>query len=324
MSKLIVLCTMVKNEEKVIIRLLDSVKEVISAIALTDTGSTDKTCELAENWAKENGIQIAMFHDKWINFGVSRTKSAMNARSFYPNADYFLLLDGDMILKPLEGYDPNDLKADDYQLEQINHGTHYYNTRLISAKKFYRSISGTHEYWGCPVEVSSDSYDKLKIEDMNDGGSRSDKIMRDRNIFLRGLRQGVTPDYLLGRYSFYIGQTYQGKGNLESSNQWYKKCILHGGWDQQVYYSLYKIAENYFNMKEFKNAIVYSMKAWNYRPIRAEPLTILAKSCICLDMKNMAKLFAEMGKKIPKPNDVLFLDIGSYDGTVFDDILKTI
>jgi len=315
---------MVRNEEKVILRVLESAKGVISAIALTDTGSTDRTIEVAEEWAKDNGLQIAIFREKWVNFGVSRTKSAMNGREFYPNADYLLLLDGDMVLRPQPNFNPDDLTANDYMIEQYNSGTHYYNTRLIDVKKFYRSVAGTHEYWGCPVGVRSGRFEDLKIDDMNDGGSRSDKHIRDINIMLEGMRKNVTPDYLIGRYSFYLGQTYQGVGNYTLSNFWYKKCASQGGWDQQVYYSLHQIGENYFRDGQFKKAIMYAFKAWDSRPSRAEPLLVLARSFACLNMKHMAKFYAELGKNIPTSTDVLFLDSKVYDGTKFDDVLNNL
>ncbi len=322
MTKFIVLCTMIKNEEKVILRMLNSAKNVISGIALTDTGSDDCSCELATNWAQENEIPIEVFHNDWVNFGVSRTQSVANAREFFPNADYFLLLDGDMILRPQEDYDSDKLVLTDYTIEQCNHGTDYYNTRLVGGKHFYRSIGGTHEYWGCPTRVTSSKSDMLKIDDMNDGGSRSDKFARDKRIMLEGLRKGVTPDYLVGRYYFYLGQTYQGAGDYCLSNFWYKRCTEHGGWDQQIYYSLYKIGENYLRMEKFNKAIFYSLKAWNFRPSRAEPLLVLSRALKCSDMKHATKYFCEVGKGMPRSKDVLFIDTGAYDGTKFDEILK--
>ena len=41
------LCMIVKNEEAVLARCLDSVKEVVDEIVIVDTGSTDKTKEIA-------------------------------------------------------------------------------------------------------------------------------------------------------------------------------------------------------------------------------------------------------------------------------------
>ena len=45
------LCMIVKNEEKVLARCLESVKGVFDHIAIADTGSTDKTKEIARKYA---------------------------------------------------------------------------------------------------------------------------------------------------------------------------------------------------------------------------------------------------------------------------------
>ena len=41
------LCMIVKNEEQVLARCLDSIKDLMDEIIIVDTGSTDKTKEIA-------------------------------------------------------------------------------------------------------------------------------------------------------------------------------------------------------------------------------------------------------------------------------------
>ena len=61
------LCMIVKNEEAVIKRCLESVKEVVDEIIVVDTGSQDRTKEIAE----EEGAQVYQF--PWIDdFAAAR------------------------------------------------------------------------------------------------------------------------------------------------------------------------------------------------------------------------------------------------------------
>ena len=43
------LCMIVKNEEKVLARCLDSVADLVDEIVIADTGSTDRTMQIAED-----------------------------------------------------------------------------------------------------------------------------------------------------------------------------------------------------------------------------------------------------------------------------------
>ena len=46
------LCMIVKNEEKVLRRCLDSVKDLMDEIIIVDTGSTDRTKQIAKELRK--------------------------------------------------------------------------------------------------------------------------------------------------------------------------------------------------------------------------------------------------------------------------------
>ena len=88
------LCMIVKDEEKNIRRCLESVKDFVDEIILVDTGSTDKTVEIA----KEYGAKI-YFH-KWANdFSDARNASLEKATK-----NWILFLDADEELDPTEGF----------------------------------------------------------------------------------------------------------------------------------------------------------------------------------------------------------------------------
>ena len=58
------LCMIVKNEEKVLGRCLDSAKDITDEIIIVDTGSTDGTKEIARRY----GAKI--FDQKWLFSGT--------------------------------------------------------------------------------------------------------------------------------------------------------------------------------------------------------------------------------------------------------------
>ena len=99
-----VLILMVKNEEKIIQRCMTAVEGVVDDYIITDTGSTDKTVDLASEFltTHEGTIELS----DWKNFGHNRTLSFKNAQNYCKGKGfdlkntYGLLLDGDMVFIP--------------------------------------------------------------------------------------------------------------------------------------------------------------------------------------------------------------------------------
>jgi glycosyltransferase involved in cell wall biosynthesis len=91
------LCMIVKNEEKYLDRCLKSVQGKVDEIIIVDTGSTDKTIEIAEKYGS------IVKHFIWINdFAAARNYSIEGVES-----EYILVLDADEYLD-----DGTDLQKD--------------------------------------------------------------------------------------------------------------------------------------------------------------------------------------------------------------------
>ena len=114
MSK-ISLCMIVKNEEAYLEECLTSVKDLVSEIIIVDTGSTDKTKEIA----KKFGAKIIDF--TWIDdFAAARNASIKQA-----TGDWILVLDADEVIAKKDFETIKTLIADKetmgYFLEQRNY-----------------------------------------------------------------------------------------------------------------------------------------------------------------------------------------------------------
>lgn len=83
------LCLITKNEEKNIARCLESVQGIVDEIILLDTGSTDKTVEIAKNY------NAKVFYSEWENdFAKARNEAIDKA-----TGDWILILDADEELR---------------------------------------------------------------------------------------------------------------------------------------------------------------------------------------------------------------------------------
>ena len=86
----------VRNESKIITRLLTSVLPIIDTYVICDTGSTDDTQKIIKEFFDKHNIKGDVISEPFKNFGYNRTVALKAARN---KATYALLLDADMIFK---------------------------------------------------------------------------------------------------------------------------------------------------------------------------------------------------------------------------------
>lgn len=84
------LCMIVKNEEKNLSACLDSVKDVVDEMVVMDTGSSDRTLEIAQSY----GAKVPRF--TWTN----HFSEARNVALTHVTGDWVLVLDADEALEP--------------------------------------------------------------------------------------------------------------------------------------------------------------------------------------------------------------------------------
>jgi tetratricopeptide (TPR) repeat protein len=84
------LCMMVKNEEKFLPQCIDSVRNYVDEIIIVDTGSTDRTVEIAEKYTDK-----IYFHPWEEDFSKHRNQSIS-----YATGDWIFILDADEVLLP--------------------------------------------------------------------------------------------------------------------------------------------------------------------------------------------------------------------------------
>ena len=86
------LCMIVKNEEEHLAKCLKSVRPLVDEIIVVDTGSTDRTKEIAQAFGAR------LFEIPWSgDFAVARNHSLSKA-----SGDWILILDADEVLSPLD------------------------------------------------------------------------------------------------------------------------------------------------------------------------------------------------------------------------------
>jgi len=326
----VILISMVKNEEKILERLMSSVLSHIDGYFICDTGSTDNTVSIANDFITKHNKDGKVVQIDWVNFGVSRSESAKKAYEWVKemgwdsSKTWGLLLDGDMILPdPIDKNKLDKVTADSILLNQQNSSIIYKNTRLLRLIKEWKCVGSTHEYW---ASDNSDTFNFPIIIDLNDGGCKSDKFERDKKF----LKKELVDKPFDERALFYLGQTYQSLEKYKKSNEMLKRRIKVGGWIEELYMSHMYRGNNFNSLKKPEKAVYEWLKAWNKDIRRWEgALSAIAYYRSQPDMQFIAMMYIEkliqiqlgenlFGIPISKPivnNCVLFID---YSGMKYD------
>jgi len=319
----ICLTMIVRNEEKIIERCLNSVKDIVDCIVICDTGSTDNTVKIIEQYIEKNKIPGEVLRHEWINFGHNRTLSVQAAQkileklNFSLGNTYLLLIDADMMLEIGPAFNKNALLIDSYSISQKTNAYSLYNTRLVRASLPWQSMGVTHEYWSCNMPCTEAQLQALSIDDRDDGGCKSDKFERDVKLLTQGLQQEPENE----RYLFYLAQSYLCLQDYDEAIKWYKKRIDKGGWLEEVWYSKYMIGECYKAMGQWDKAMAFYLNAYQFNPERAEPLYQISRYYRLKEQYNLALFFALQGSRIPYPEkQVLNISYPIYEYLFDEDI----
>ena len=304
----------VKNESQIIERCLRSVYHLIDAWCIVDTGSTDGTQEIIKKYLKDKPGEL--LERPWVNFGHNRNEALGLAAAW---GDWILLTDADMVLVD-DGFDPSILneEVDGFDVIQENHGTRYYNFRLLNSKRDWRCIGVTHEYYSPAKGLGPRGrIDNLRFNDVGDGGSKGDKFERDISL----LEQGLIDEPANHRYMFYLAQSYRDTAQWDKAIHWYTRCANEDRWDEEAWFADYMVGWCMMHRKDKLEEIAsWMLNCWMRRPWRAEPIFHLSLAYKEQQKWHQAYQLLKSCATMPYPkDDVLFVTAPIYEWQSMDE-----
>jgi glycosyltransferase involved in cell wall biosynthesis len=302
-EKTICLVMIVKNEAAVIRRCLESVKRILNYWVICDTGSTDDTRRIVQETL--NGIPGEWHETPWVDFGQNRTTALRLARR---KADYHLLIDADMTLNVI-GEFRDRLVADAYLIRHEGE-LEYCVERLVSDRHDWRYLGATHECIFSETARTKEKLRELSVTHHADGSSWAVKYQRD----IRLLRQDLDREPGNARAVFYLAQTYRDIGNLPQAIEWYEKRASLGGWEEEVWYSLYQVAGLQHRLGVAWPLVLDAyLRAYEFRPSRIEPIFQVSRFYRENGLCHLGYLFSSAVINAPYPDDILFIEKGIYE-----------
>jgi len=331
-DKTITLCMIVKNETHIIEECLNSMIPFIDRYDITDTGSTDGTPELIKKFMDEHGIEGEVYLSDWKGFGDhagnmgSRTESLRNCDG---KADYAWVIDADDFIAGDFQF-PEVMDKDSYSLRIGREDFTWWRNQIFKVGIGWRYVGVLHEYAECEGNPEA-SLERLMgkyhisartLGARNVGIATVDKYTNDANELVEALKD--EPENV--RYQFYLAQSYFDSQQFEKSMEAYEKRATMGGWEEEVYYSLFRVAILTSLLdKPWEEIQQAFLNCWEFRPIRAEPLYQIARLYRQVHNRpRLAYMYARMALEIPYPEqDILFISDDVYKYQILDEIGAT-
>ena len=333
-DKTITLCMIVKDESHIIKECLESMLPYIDRYDITDTGSSDGTPELIKEFMDEHGVPGEVYLSDWKGFGNSgdkigsRTESLRNCDG---KADYAWVIDADDVLTGKFQYPP-EMTADAYTL-RIGRGEDFtwWRNQIFKTGIGWYYVGVLHEYANQPKPKEQHLIYKIggdyKIEARtmgarNIGISVIEKYTKDA----KQLEEALKDEPENSRYQFYLAQSYFDSQQYEKSLDAYSKRAELGGWEEEVFYAMYRVAMIKAILDHPWPDIQQAfLDAYEFRPHRAEPLYQLSRCYRQIhDRPRLGFIYAKMAAEISYPHDdILFVQDDVYKYGVLDELAAT-
>ncbi len=298
----------VRNEAHVIHELLDSIADFIDTWVIVDTGSDDGTQDVIVSHMAKLGKPGHLHERPWRHFGHNRSEAIALAQG---QADYIWVMDADDLVAG--ELDLSNLHADVYQMQIESPGVNYWRRQLFRDGLPWRYEGVVHEHAVCDVPVTEVRLrGDYTIQSRRIGGRNLDpeKYWRDIRLLLGELERDPNDT----RSVFYIARSYNSLGDWTNTRDWYRRRVAMGGWEEEVFYSLWRSATAMEMLDEpWPEVLDAYLKAWAFRPSRAEPLHDIAVWYRANGQYELGHLFAQRAAQTPEPTeDALFVNREVY------------
>lgn len=277
------LAMMVKNEHLRLEISLNSLINIVDCLIIFDTGSTDDTIEILQNFSKTHNIPLHLKQGEFTDFATSRNVLLEFADPF---ADFLLLMDcndelqnGPYLRKFVNSeVSPRCIAWLLLQSWFSGHQTDQYeNIRLIKTKHDFIYKEPVHEYihskkWDNSqkdFDAPASLYKVVLYQDRTQDDDKTGKrFIKDLPI----LQNCVKKNPNNARAVFYLAQTYMCLRNIRMGYKMSKIRVAMGGWSEEVYHSYMRLGDCAFALNApWEECFLWYTKAFDCIP-RVEPL----------------------------------------------------
>ncbi|GIO37256.1 beta 1,4 glucosyltransferase [Paenibacillus antibioticophila] len=300
------LCMIVKNEEEVLARCLDSAKDIVDEINIIDTGSTDRTIEIAKQYTDR------VFHFPW----TGSFSEARNHAFTYATKEYILYLDADDVI--LEGDRQTFLELKKTLDPAVDSVSMFYNAgmdefgnvtlryrrnRLVKTAKHFQWRGEVHNY----LDVSG----YIINSDVAITHKKTEhKVGRNLKIYETKIARG---DTFSARDYFYYGNELRENGHYEKAIESYEENLkLREGWVEDKINACINMADCYRFLGNMQQEFASLCRSFDYSKPRAEVASRLGYYFYRKNDYHTAIFWYDLATKLPADTDQWSFSFPAY------------
>lgn len=258
------LCMIVKNEEEALPRCLASVQDAVDEIIIVDTGSTDRTVEIARSYGAD--VYEYLWQDDF--------SAARNFAFTKGSGDYLFWLDADDVLEEEDAAKLVSLKNEitleydsitmDYVLSVSDTGQplqQLKRNRLVRRDRGFQWIGFVHEYLAVHGRIlhSDIAVIHKKTREYSE---------RNLNLYIQHKEAGKA---FSARDQYYFANELLDNGRYEEAVAQYESFLaLDQGWIEDRIAACHKLADCYKRMNQMGNEMLSLLRCLNYDAPRAD------------------------------------------------------
>lgn len=344
MSNKLALNFICKNESHVILKMLNSVKDITDLIVFNDTGSTDNTIEIVENFGKENNIPVYSFKREFDNFSNSRNYAldklieTVDILGWDKNKVYHYWIDCDEVMFIDNRFNKNALNLDFYMIDVKIDNSNYTRNTLFRLSKDIKWIGPIHEYLKSnDNNITTGKLDTLKTIVSMTGNSWNGDISKKYKKYSLMLEDYINNEDRSTRWVFYTAQSYYDCAITNNTNKlernemlrrsltyYNERLTMNGGIEEEKYWSQYRIACIYDELEMPINEVsTQYLKAYEMDTFRCESLIRLSELYLKFNMYELAYIYTSLmvkkhHNKFPYPKRMLFIQEDLYKWKILD------
>ncbi|MBD3169722.1 MAG: tetratricopeptide repeat protein [candidate division Zixibacteria bacterium] len=277
------LCMIVKNEEDNIARCLNSIKDVVDQMVVVDTGSTDRTAEIAG----EMGAEV--YHHPWRNsFSEARNNSIK-----YATGDWIIYLDADEELfeedKEKLRQAARDTNSNAVSI-QIFNPTHGKQQGYLRFTRMWRNHLGFHFEGIVHNQLVYDGFvneSDVRIRHYGYGYEKEKmekKYERSSALLLEQLEENPDNTFAL----FNLAQIRRGQQNHEEVIKYASRLteLINEKTRGQLHLYLMgldQLCTSHFFLKDYRKSIEFGKKALKVKPDYFDPMLTIASAYTAIE-----------------------------------------